>query len=391
MITIENADKALKTYYLDALSAQLNQGISPFFAAIEKNSNSVCGKDVKMLVNAGPGGSVVAGSEDGDLPAPYANRYYDITVPLKNIYGTIEISDKALRASQNAEGAFVNLVNAEMEGLVSSAKFNFQRMLYGNGSGFLANVTARVSASKFKVDYVKYFHVGMKVDLLDMLEAVKGGADVTVTDVDYAGSYVTVSGSVAEADYSDTCAFYLHGAYGNELCGLSYVFSDKDIYGYKRSTDGYFKPNYYTAAVDKLTEELLAQIVDDLEEKYGSKPDMILCPFSARRKIAAMLTANKRVLDTAEIQGGYGAILFNGIPVVADKFCPENKVFVLNTADFCLHQLCDWEWLEDEDGKILKQIPGKAAYSATLVKYAELVCSKPCAQAVLTLTAAAGN
>lgn len=34
----------------------------------------------------------------------------------------------------------------------------------------------------------------------------------------------------------------------------------------------------------------------------------------------------------------------------------------------------------------MKQVPGKAAYSATLVKYAELVCSKPCAQAMLTIT-----
>lgn len=40
-------------------------------------------------------------------------------------------------------------------------------------------------------------------------------------------------------------------------------------------------------------------------------------------------------------------------------------------------------WLEDEDGRILKQIRGKAAYSATLVKYAELICRKPCGQAML--------
>lgn len=39
--------------------------------------------------------------------------------------------------------------------------------------------------------------------------------------------------------------------------------------------------------------------------------------------------------------------------------------------------------MEDEDGKILKQVPGKASYCATLVKYAELVCRKPCGQAVL--------
>ncbi len=135
MITIQNADKALKDYYLDAVSAQLNEGVSPFFSAIEKNSDDVYGKDAKIAVVRGNAGNVMAGVEDGALPAPYSNRYIDVTVPLKNLYGTIEISDKALRASRDGSGAFVNLVNAEMEGLISSAKHNFQRMLFGDEIG----------------------------------------------------------------------------------------------------------------------------------------------------------------------------------------------------------------------------------------------------------------
>ena len=114
MITIENADKALKDYYLDAVTAQLNDGISPFFTEVEKNTSNVFGKDVKIAVVRGNSGNVMAGAEDAELPDPYKNRYLDITVPLKNLYGTIEISDKALRASRDASGAFVNLVNAEM-------------------------------------------------------------------------------------------------------------------------------------------------------------------------------------------------------------------------------------------------------------------------------------
>lgn len=85
-----------------------------------------------------------------------------------------------------------------------------------------------------------------------------------------------------------------------------------------------------------------------------------------------------------EIKGGYKALSFNGIPVVADRFCPAGTLYMLNTDDFCLHQLCDWQWLENEDGKILKQIAGKPVYTATLVKYAELVCSRPFGQGMLT-------
>jgi hypothetical protein len=36
-----------------------------------------------------------------------------------------------------------------------------------------------------------------------------------------------------------------------------------------------------------------------------------------------------------------------------------------------------------EDGKILKQVPDKPVYKATLVKYAELICSRPCGQAMI--------
>ena len=36
-----------------------------------------------------------------------------------------------------------------------------------------------------------------------------------------------------------------------------------------------------------------------------------------------------------------------------------------------------------EDGKILKQVPGKPVYTATLVKYAELMCENPSGQGML--------
>ena len=99
MITIENADKALKDYYLDAVTAQLNDGVSPFFSAIEKSAVNVYGKDVKMAVIRGTSGDILGGGGGGKLPDPYKKRYLSGGKPLKKMYGTIEISGKALRAS----------------------------------------------------------------------------------------------------------------------------------------------------------------------------------------------------------------------------------------------------------------------------------------------------
>ncbi len=110
---------------------------------------------------------------------------------------------------------------------------------------------------------------------------------------------------------------------------------------------------------------------------------MIICSYKTRKKIASLIADNRRVTNSIDARTGVGVVTVNDIPVYADKFCPENRILFLNTDDFSLNQLCDWEWLEDEDGKILRQIPGKAAYGATLVKYAELICKKPCGQAMI--------
>ena len=89
-------------------------------------------------------------------------------------------------------------------------------------------------------------------------------------------------------------------------------------------------------------------------------------------------------METEELAGGYKAISYNGIPVVADRFCPSGTMYILNTDDFTLHQLCDWQWLAGDDGKVLRQVAGKPVYTATLVKYAELICARPYGQGMIS-------
>ena len=147
MVTLSNANNALKTYYLGVLANQLNVGINPFLAKIEQTTADVWGREIKKLVPYGLNGGVGSGSETSTLPAVGGNTYAEFTLSLKNLYGQIEITDKAIRASQNSVGAFVNLLNAEMEGLLEASKFNFGRMLYGDGSGLITKTTAQKKLS----------------------------------------------------------------------------------------------------------------------------------------------------------------------------------------------------------------------------------------------------
>ena len=72
---------------------------------------------------------------------------------------------------------------------------------------------------------------------------------------------------------------------------------------------------------------------------------------------------------------------FEKLPSIGNKTAIRLAFYMLNTKDFTLHQLCDWAWLEGEDGRILRQNQGYPTYSATLVKYADLICDRPIAQA----------
>ena len=374
MITLTNADKALKTYYLDAVATQLD-AVSPFYAAIEKHSAEVFGKEVKVAVVKGNNTRVIAGDEDGALPAAGSNRYVNLTSTLKNIYGTIEISDKALRASGNSGGAFVNLLNAEMEGLISSAKVNFSRMLYGDGNGYIGTIT-KTSGTTLTVSPIGRVYEGMTVDLRSTTGIMTGGDGLTVSSVDYGAGTVTLSATVEGTLTGKD--LYVHGAYGKEITGFKAIFGTGDIYGLTRSSESILNPVRFT--MTSLTEAGIMENINYMEAFCNNRPNMILCSYKTKSDIGALLGESKMQLSTTVLNGGYSAILFDGIPVVADRYCPDDKIYLVNTDDFVLAQLCDWSWLEDEDGKILKQVPGKAAYSATLVKYAELICKRPCAQ-----------
>ena len=137
-------------------------------------------------------------------------------------------------------------------------------------------------------------------------------------------------------------------------------------------------------SVGEISETVIQKAIDYLDENAGSKVNFIVCSSGVKRAFQKHLATYKRNVDVMNLEGGYKAISYNGIPIVSDRFCPAGTMYLLNTDDFTLHQLCDWKWLEGDDGKVLKQDMRKPTYTATLVKYADIICAKPCGQAMLS-------
>lgn len=381
MITLTTADNALQSFYLDAVAHQLNMEINPFLAQVKQHSVNVYGKDVKKVVRYGISGGIGAGTEDGALPAAGNGDYLVFTTSLKNLFGTIRISDKAIKASATDDGSFVNLLNEEMEHLVKSASYNFGRMLFGDGTGTLATVSA-ATAGKLTLDSVKNCVEGMRVDVYDSSDTVIA-AGARISTVDRSSNYIILEGAYSADALEDADFITVQNSYEQELTGLDAIFSSDVLYDVPRISNAFMKP-YTATSVGTISENAIQTAIDTIEERSGSKINFIMCSYGVKRALAQVLAASRRSFDTMELNGGYKAMNFNGIPVVADRFCPDGTMYLLNTDDFGLYQLGDWDWLRGDDGGILKQVAGTPVFEATLVKYADLMCTRPGGQGMLS-------
>ena len=383
MITLTSAENALKTLYLGVVAEQLNTSVNPLLAKISQTTADVWGKEIRKLAVFGINGGIGAGTEEGDLPLAASNNYAQFVLTLKNLYGTIEISDKAIRASENNSGAFVNLLEAEMEGLVKASKFNFGRMLFGDGSGVLAKVASQ-SGNVITVDSVKNFMEGMVIDVVSSSTKEVLISSRRIKQIDRSGKKITLDGaSITSSACSAGDYVTIQGSYDKELTGLGAVFGNSaTLYGLNRAANQWLQP--YSATAEKLTDVVIQKAIDALDENCGSEADFIVCSSGVKRVYQDYLITNRSNIDVMNLQGGYKAISYNGIPLVSDRFAPDGTMYILNTGDFHLHQLCDWRWLEGDDGRVIKQVANKPVYTATLVKYADLLCDRPIGQAVIS-------
>lgn len=383
MVTLNSAENALKSVYLGVVANQLNINANPLLTKIKRSNKDVWGKEIRKLAPYGINGGIGAGSETGSLPAAAGNSYVQFVADLKNLYGKIELSDKAIRASQNNIGAFVNLLSDEMEGLVKASSFNLGRMLYGDGSGLLATVSSYVSGV-VTCNKVKNLIEGMVVDIYNGSTAVATGIRITYVDrVNKTFSFNASQVSGAE-NIATNHSIYVQGSKDYEITGLGKIFSNSEtLYGLTRANYKWLAP-YVSTTETEISDVLLQSAIDYLDENADSKINFITCSSAVRRAYQEYLGAYRRNIDVMDLEGGFKAISHNGIPVVADRFVDDDTLYLLNTDDFTLHELCDWNWLEGEDGKIIKQNPGYPTYSATLVKYAELICDKPSGQAKIS-------
>lgn len=356
MNTLKYVDDKLKLVYLNSISDLLNKRSNHLLEKIEKTTQYVYGKDITMSEKE-PNSRFVSS--------------------LKNIYSQIEISDRAIQAFESNRSRFDELFNSELSRALEISKFNSSRMLFGDGTGFLANVISANPSEKriFTVDDTRNLAEGLTVDIYDSKD-VKINSNLKISEI---RNNEIIFGLVPDSKIPDGSKIYSQWSKNRELTGISSIFSNSDtLYGLKRKDNPLLNP--YNKKIENgcaLSESLITETIKTIEGQGKSKINYIACSREAKLSYMGDVEKNSKHIDIMAMPDGSKCLSFNGIPFVYDRFIEAGSIYFLDTNAFKIHQLSDWRFLEDEAGRILKESIGKLSYTAILVKYCDLICHNP--------------
>lgn len=324
-------------------------------------------------------------AENVPLPAAGNQGYKYITEPLRYYYGVFNITGQLLKASESQEGAFKRALTEEMKGVTDDLKRHTNIHAYGDATGVVATVPSGANSATQTVASTIYLQPGDIVDIYQSdISTYVGSAARTILSVNRSTLAVVLdasvnvpSGAVFIKASSDSTSSVPNNDRNQAINGLSKIIdSTGALHGVNPATAGeaFWSSTEQAASSAVIGDNLLRQLVDGVGYESGSDEELILITTrGVRNRYANTLTSFKRFNDdkSTTLRGGFKALLFDDMPMVYDDHCQLGTVYAVNTDAMFWSQMSDWEWME-EDGEVLKQVPGYDKYVAYLFKYCQL-------------------
>ena len=383
------AQAVLKEDYIGPVREQLNNE-NPVIAKFVAKKQEATGKRFWVPLHYGRNNGVGYRSEGAQLPAAGNQKYKESTGTCKYLYGSIEITGPTIKSMRNDKGAFIRAVESEMKGLLKDLKDQRARALFGDGTGKLATFAANSNTNTLTVDKVKYFQVGMNIDIVDAGGTVKV-SNRQITAIDKVDKTITISGAPVTTDPTDIAV--VTGDYNVEAMGIGGIMNPNLVLqGIDPAVETWWKPNVLDngGTLRNISQQLMRQAVD-FAELEGGKIDLITTSYGVRAAFEALLQQNVRYVRPMTLEGGVNVLEYDGIPIFVDRYHESNRIFFLDSSEIDLYQLADFQWMEDDKGAVLSPVPGYDKYAATMFCYETLVTYKRNAHtALLDITEPAG-
>lgn len=391
-----NFDQALKIDYLPVIREQLNNA-TVLLNKVQRNERDVVGKQWQQVAHYQRNSGVGSGTETG-LPTAGQQKYANPYGVVKFTRGRIQVSGPVMEASKNDTGAIVRALESEIKGVTTDMKREVNYQFFNDGTAARAIINGDPGTEvTLTLDNpgTQYMYDGMLIDIVDPTTGVPtaNSTDLTISTVDSA-TQATLSAAadtaVADNDVIVRANSTDDAGTSYEMMGLKGIIDDATyvttLHNLSRSTYAWWKASTHSNDDNSGTNRdlTLALIQDSISavEKNGGKTNLILSGHDVRDSYAALVVADKRFVNTMDLDGGFKALEYNGIPWVADRDCPPNTVFFVDTDHLQIMQMSDWNWM-DKDGAVLSRVSGSDAYEAVLYWYADLTTDRPRAHSFL--------
>lgn len=398
------AEEILQIDYRDGVREQLNN--ANFLKSKVRKATGKArfkGKVGHIALHTGRNVGVGARKEGGTLPTSGRQIHSHAEYKCKSLYARIELTGQVMAASKNEAASFVDALDNEINGAVTDAGQDENRQLWRDGSSTLTGAISNAGTT-IEVESCKYLQAGMLV-------SIRNGSDGTVKDNGGAFGTGTVVSSITDANTfvagaapaaaldADDIVIRLNAreevsgdAWGDayEIWGLQAIVSDANPGGGltekvgnidRTGANAFWKANVLSngAVLRDLTLELMQEMFDLCEIEAGSDskeiPGVIMTNYAIKRRYAALIQPDRRYVEDETLDGGYRALRYNGVPLMAEKDAgladtPQqlNCMYFVALKHLEFGILEDWDWM-DKDGAVLCRVPNKDAYEATLRTY----------------------
>ena len=405
LLTLSAADALLKVRYLGPVREQLNgKTILADRLDRDESTQTVDGKSFSVPVHYKRNNQAGSGRPDnGALPSVDSQASVVAVVPNKYLYATVEITGPSMAASRTNLGSFVRLIDDEVRGVTRDLRKAFNRQLHSNGIDALAYWTSADDTSGEVVDDGQgnaFTYLGYGATTCDLLNVSAGtvtkvGDSIVVTlgteDTSTPGWNVTWSGTVsgsADGDIlvpEDTTASGAAAA-GYSMMGIRGIIDDGNppllssagLHALPVATYPWWTAQVFgnsgtnRALTLALMQNPLSQIAvrSDYDE---SDVKFLLGNVYIRDKYEQLLIADKRHVNTLDLDGGFSGLDYSGKPFVVDTDCRRNVIYYITPETMKIFRNQDFSWM-DMDGKIWHRRENKDSYFATMFHYGDLAC-----------------
>jgi hypothetical protein len=349
-------------------------------------------------------GAVGGRAEGAELPAAGNYSYGRVQIPLKYLYGTIQLSNQVIALSKTDKMAFAQALALTMENMFNEFRLFANIVLYGWGSG-IVGVVSSVSTNNITladdIHPMTWFYPGQKLWAYQSDESTRrGSTEMTVTAVNYTGRVVSVDSAVSGLASTDrlVLAGSLNAVPYGLLAGIddgTYVSNYLNISrssnaSWKSYVSAYGTPAKYGSSNRRtLTTDLIQAALDQQRIRAGATRgiDQFISSLEVRRQYFNMLSPDARFSGRV-FDGGWEQLVYsNGdkqIPWYGDEFAPRYTVFGLHLNAspltiknsgmpegtspvkvqeeelFAIYQGMEPEW-DETGGQQLKQVYGSSA------------------------------